>query len=65
MAGIYGQKAEHYAESKGIYQIGWRQKNPPKLKARQRFLATGYLTRSPGQRFDGFVPNHPVQILLT
>lgn len=61
MAGIYGQTAEHYAESKGIYQIGWRQKNRSKLEKTALF-SDWINMRSHVNSFDGFLPNHSVQI---
>jgi Fe-S oxidoreductase len=64
MAGIYGHEAEHYNESKGIYQISWGRHIPSNPKQRQHFLATGYSCRSQVKRFDGFVPLHPLQILV-
>lgn len=63
MAGIYGHEAEHYSESKGIYQMSWGRHIPSSPKERERFLATGYSCRSQVKRFDGFVPLHPLQVI--
>jgi Fe-S oxidoreductase len=63
MAGIYGHEAEHYESSKGIYQMSWEQYLPSNTDERPRFLVTGYSCRSQVQRFAGWVPQHPVQVL--
>ncbi|MBF2021283.1 MAG: FAD-binding oxidoreductase [Hydrococcus sp. C42_A2020_068] len=63
MAGIYGHEAEHYSESKKIYQMSWGRHIPSSPEERQRFLATGYSCRSQVKRFDGFVPLHPLQVI--
>jgi FAD/FMN-containing dehydrogenase/Fe-S oxidoreductase len=64
MAGIYGHETEHYAESKAIYQMSWGRQIPSSPEDRQRLLATGFSCRSQVKRFEGFVPHHPVQVLL-
>jgi Fe-S oxidoreductase len=63
MAGIYGHEAEHYTESKGIYQMSWERHIPSSPEERQHLLVTGYSCRSQVKRFNGFVPLHPVQLL--
>jgi FAD/FMN-containing dehydrogenase/Fe-S oxidoreductase len=63
MAGIYGHEAEHYDESKGIYQMSWKQHISSTLEQRQHILVTGYSCRSQIKRFDRFAPLHPVQAL--
>ncbi|HAZ49624.1 MAG TPA: glycerol-3-phosphate dehydrogenase [Cyanobacteria bacterium UBA11369] len=65
MAGIYGHETEHYAQSKAIYQMSWGRHIPSSPEERQRLLATGFSCRSQVKRFEGFSPNHPVQVLLT
>lgn len=64
MAGIYGHETEHYGESKAIYQMSWGRQIPSSPEERQRLLATGFSCRSQVKRFEGFVPKHPVQLLL-
>jgi Fe-S oxidoreductase/FAD/FMN-containing dehydrogenase len=64
MAGTYGHELEHYAESRGIYEMSWRKRLPQALAQRPTILATGYSCRSQVQRFDGFRPMHPLQALL-
>lgn len=64
MAGIYGHEAEHYAASKAIYQMSWGQHIPSSPEERQRLLASGFSCRSQVKRFEGFSPQHPVQVLL-
>ncbi len=64
MAGIYGHEAEHYAESKGIYQMSWGQQLSENIGETNYILATGYSCRSQVKRFDGWQPLHPVQLLL-
>ncbi|GET43838.1 FAD linked oxidase domain protein [Microseira wollei NIES-4236] len=64
MAGIYGHEVENYAVSKGIYQMSWGRHIPSSPEERQRLLATGFSCRSQVKRFEGFLPNHPVQVLF-
>ena len=64
MAGIYGHEAEHYAQSKGIFQMSWGRYIPSNPEERRQFLATGYSCRSQVKRFAEFVPKHPIQVLL-
>jgi len=65
MAGIYGHEAEHYNESQGIYYLSWRRQISSDLERRKYCLATGYSCRSQVKRFDGFIPLHPIQVLLS
>ncbi len=64
MAGIYGHEAEHYDESKGVYQMSWGKHISSNFAERKQILATGYSCRSQVQRFDNFLPLHPVQALM-
>lgn len=62
MAGAFGHEAEHYEESKGIYEQSWK----PKLSANgagRQFVATGASCRSQVQRFEGVELAHPLQWL--
>lgn len=63
MAGIYGHEAEHYDNSKGIYNMSWGRKIA-EISNNQQILATGYSCRSQVKRFGGFLPQHPIQALL-
>lgn len=64
MAGTYGHETLHYAESKGIYDLSWKEHIPSSPQNRQYILTTGYSCRSQVKRFDGFTPRHPLQALL-
>ena len=64
MAGIYGHEAEHYDCSRDIYQLSWQPKLPVQPAKQPYFLATGYSCRTQVQRFAGWTPLHPVQVLL-
>lgn len=62
MAGSFGHELIHQQESKGIYDLSWKQAVASSDK--KTLLATGYSCRSQVARFDGFKPKHPVQALL-
>ena len=64
MAGSYGHETVHYEESRGIYNLSWREKIPEDPSLRQYILATGFSCRSQVKRFEGFRPFHPLQALL-
>jgi Fe-S oxidoreductase len=64
MAGIYGHEVEHFTQSKGIYEISWGRYLSGIHQERQCVLVTGFSCRSQVKRFEGFVPQHPVQALL-
>jgi FAD/FMN-containing dehydrogenase/Fe-S oxidoreductase len=64
MAGTYGHETEHYAESRGIYDLSWSDKIPADPFLRQNILSTGFSCRSQVKRFEGFRPLHPLQVLL-
>jgi len=64
MAGTYGHETEHYAESRGIYDLSWSDKIPQDPFLRQNILTTGFSCRSQVKRFEGFRPLHPLQVLL-
>ncbi|MBF0279366.1 MAG: FAD-binding oxidoreductase [SAR324 cluster bacterium] len=64
MCGTFGHESEHYAESRGIYQMSWGKIISSEAKQRQSLLATGYSCRSQVDRFDHFKPLHPAQALL-
>tara|TARA_B100001079_G_scaffold262409_1_gene264517 strand:- start:938 stop:1792 length:855 start_codon:yes stop_codon:yes gene_type:complete len=64
MAGTYGHETEHFEESRGIYNLSWKNKIPADQFLRQNILATGFSCRSQVKRFEGFRPLHPLQALL-
>jgi FAD/FMN-containing dehydrogenase/Fe-S oxidoreductase len=63
MAGIYGHEVEHYQSSLNIYQLSWEKHLPSIPEERQYYLATGYSCRSQVERFAGWKPLHPIQVL--
>ena len=64
MAGTYGHETEHFEESRGIYDLSWKNKIPEDHVLRQNILTTGFSCRSQIKRFEGFHPLHPLQALL-
>ena len=64
MAGTYGHETEHFEESRGIYNLSWKNKIPADQILRQNILATGFSCRSQVRRFEGFRPLHPLQAIL-
>jgi FAD/FMN-containing dehydrogenase/Fe-S oxidoreductase len=63
MCGAYGHEAEHYEESRGIFQMSWGKRLPKDGGASSTVLAAGHSCRSQVKRFAGFVPRHPVEAL--
>lgn len=63
MCGAYGHEAEHYEESRGIFQMSWGKRLPKDEGARSTVLAVGHSCRSQVKRFAGFVPRHPMEVL--
>lgn len=61
MAGTYGHELEHLDNSKGIYNLSWKQIIESSEKT--HLLATGYSCRSQVKRIDKFRPRHPIEIL--
>jgi Fe-S oxidoreductase len=64
MAGTYGHETKHFEESRGIYNLSWKNKIPEDPFLRQNILTTGFSCRSQIKRFEGFLPLHPLQALL-
>ena len=62
MAGMYGHQREHSAASRGIYQMSW-EKHLMSMP-QPSVLATGYSCRSQVERCSGWMPRHPVRVLL-
>lgn len=62
MCGVFGHEAEHFAESKGVFEMSWGKRLPTAESA--AILATGHSCRSQVKRFRGYVPRHPAAALL-
>ena len=63
MCGAYGHEAEHYAESRGVFEMSWGKQLGKEPGAREQVLAVGHSCRSQVKRFAGFVPQHPIEAL--
>lgn len=63
MCGAYGHEAEHYEESRGVFEMSWQKRLPQGDAARAEVLAAGHSCRSQVKRFAGFVPRHPMEAL--
>jgi hypothetical protein len=63
MCGAYGHEAEHYEESRGVFQMSWGKRLPQDAGAHGTVLAVGHSCRSQVKRFAGFVPRHPMEAL--
>lgn len=63
MCGVYGHEAEHYEESRGVFDMSWGKRMPKDAAAQRRVLAQGHSCRSQVKRFAGFVPRHPMEAL--
>lgn len=65
MCGVFGHEAEHLEESRGVFDMSWKKRLPTTTDGQQRVIATGHSCRSQVKRFSGFVPQHPVEALLS
>jgi FAD/FMN-containing dehydrogenase/Fe-S oxidoreductase len=63
MCGVFGHEAQHYEESRGVFEMSWQKQLPAAEGERAKVLATGHSCRSQVKRFGGFVPRHPVEAL--
>jgi len=63
MCGAYGHEAEHYTESRGVFEMSWGKQLPKDPAAQRGVLAAGHSCRSQVKRFAGFVPQHPMEAL--
>jgi len=63
MCGVYGHEADHFAESKGVFEMSWGKRLPREAAAQRQVLAAGHSCRSQVKRFAGFVPRHPMEAL--
>ncbi|MBE1287296.1 MAG: FAD-binding protein [Alteromonadaceae bacterium] len=62
MAGTYGHEVVHLHNSKGIYDLSWR--DAIARFAPEQRAVTGYSCRSQVARYSDGKPRHPLQILL-
>ena len=62
MAGTYGHEVVHLQNSKGIYDLSWR--DAIARFAPEQRAVTGYSCRSQVARYSDGKPRHPLQILL-
>jgi FAD/FMN-containing dehydrogenase/Fe-S oxidoreductase len=63
MCGVYGHEAEHYAQSRGVFELSWAPRLAKEPAAQRSVLAPGHSCRSQVKRFAGFVPRHPMEAL--
>jgi Fe-S oxidoreductase len=63
MCGVYGHEAEHYEESRGVFDMSWGKRISNDGASGQRVIAQGHSCRSQVKRFRGFVPRHPMEAL--
>ena len=61
MAGAYGHEARHVEMSRRIYDLDWAERITSADQS--RLLATGHSCRTQVERFAGFTPLHPLQVL--
>jgi hypothetical protein len=63
MCGVFGHEAEHYEESRGVFDLSWAPQLARQPEAQRNVLAQGHSCRSQVKRFAGFVPRHPIEAL--
>jgi Fe-S oxidoreductase len=63
MCGAFGHEAEHYEESRGVFEMSWGKQLPKDPDAQRQVVAVGHSCRSQVKRFAGFVPRHPIEAL--
>jgi FAD/FMN-containing dehydrogenase/Fe-S oxidoreductase len=63
MCGVFGHEAEHYEESRGVFELSWAARLAKAPAAQRSVLAPGHSCRSQVKRFAGFVPRHPIEAL--
>jgi len=61
MAGAFGYKTAHLRQSREIFDMSWGRRLASVDVS--RVLATGHSCRTQVERFAGFVPRHPLQVL--
>jgi FAD/FMN-containing dehydrogenase/Fe-S oxidoreductase len=72
MCGAFGHEADHYEESKAIFEQSWQKSldqmeaidDASKTNLSELVLTTGYSCRSQVKRFKGFKIKNPVEILV-
>jgi Fe-S oxidoreductase len=62
MAGTFGHEESHLSQSKGLFELSWRQQIAQYTP--EQIVATGYSCRSQVARLAEFKPKHPLQVLL-
>lgn len=60
MAGTYGHEAEHFDNSKKLFEMHWQ---PTLNNQNSEYLATGYSCRSQTKRLNNMRLKHPIEIL--
>jgi len=63
MCGVFGHEREHVEESKGVFEMSWQPRLAAQDRASEVVCATGHSCRHQVERYAGFVPRHPIQIL--
>ncbi len=63
MAGSYGHETEHYAESKGIFELSWQARLDQDSTLKDHMLVTGFSCASQTKRFGNIAAKHPVEML--
>ena len=63
MCGMFGHEREHREESRGIFELSWARALPEGAEERAQVLATGHSCRHQVERFAGFLPRHPAEVL--
>jgi FAD/FMN-containing dehydrogenase/Fe-S oxidoreductase len=63
MCGVFGHEAEHYEESRGVFELSWARRLAKEPLAHRKVIAQGHSCRSQVKRFAGFVPRHPIEAL--
>lgn len=69
MCGVFGHEAEHFDESRGVFEMSWAPELAalsPKEDRNKKTLVSGHSCRSQVKRFapdGGFLPRHPIEAL--
>jgi FAD/FMN-containing dehydrogenase/Fe-S oxidoreductase len=63
MCGVFGHEAEHYEESRGVFDLSWAPQLARQPEAQRNVVAQGHSCRSQVKRFAGFIPRHPIEAL--
>ncbi|MEY2930841.1 MAG: hypothetical protein RL033_1590, partial [Pseudomonadota bacterium] len=63
MCGVFGHEADHYEQSRGVFELSWAPRLARESAAKQSVVVPGHSCRSQVKRFAGFVPRHPIEAL--